>query len=89
MILYFISSLLTMFGMEVKKDTHPAYSFMEAVSKRASDEGWTLNLSTQGFVWRDSKGNIFGEQWPMMNPGQLLHQACMFLEKHQKWELTG
>lgn len=90
MILYIIDFLCKLFGMDTQEKIHPAYTYIEAVTKRASEEGFKLSLSNGGFIWRDSKGNIFGDgQVWNLNIAQLIHQACIFLDDNQNWKITG
>jgi len=61
---------------------HPAVAFCEAVTKRASEDGWKLRLSHDGFAWRKGDTTIV-EQINSFDALLQLHNACVFLDKKQ------
>lgn len=65
---------------------HPAVAFCEAVCKRASEDGWKLKLSMDGFLWKKDDKTI-GAQVNTLDASLQLHNACVLLDK-QQYNLT-
>ena len=65
---------------------HPAIAFCEAVCKRASEDGWKLKLSYDGFAWKKDNNTIV-EQINSYDALLQLHNACVLLDK-QQYNLT-
>ena len=65
---------------------HPAVAFCEAVTKRASEDGWKLKLSYDGFAWKKDQ-KVIVEQVNSYDAMLQLHNACVFLDK-QQYNLT-
>jgi hypothetical protein len=63
-----------------------AIKYTEEICKKASDEGYTLQLAPGTFTWKDKTGNIFGEHWNL-DAQTMLHQACIFIQEKMKWEV--
>jgi hypothetical protein len=61
---------------------HPAVAFCEAVTKRASKDGWKLKLSMDGFLWKKDDKTI-GAQINTLDASLQLHNACVLLDKQQ------
>ena len=65
---------------------HPAAAFCEAVTKRASEDGWKLKLSMDGFLWKKDDKTI-GAKVNTLDASLQLHNACVLLDK-QQYNLT-
>ena len=65
----------------------PAYKWMEAVSKRASDEGFKVMIHPMGFVWKDKSDTvIIQSQFGGLDFPKMFHQSLVDLDGHMKWE---
>jgi hypothetical protein len=60
-----------------------AIKYCKAVAKKASDEGWKLQILPIGFVWQ--KGTDQHGIACRADVKDIFHSACMFIEENQKW----
>lgn len=65
---------------------HPTVTYIETVCKKASAEGFSLHIGQGGYVWKDKKGETFGEAWALSAP-LLVLEACIAIEKKQNWNV--
>lgn len=72
-----------------EKEVHPTILYIESVCKRASEEGFKLQLASNGFVWQDKTGQLFGQEWHLPTVQLLLLEACIALEAKQGWKILG
>jgi len=65
---------------------YPAIKFCEAICKKASDEGWKLKITPVLFVWKKDELLVKGGGF-FDSAKDIVHAACMELDKQQNWNL--
>lgn len=67
--------------------TKAGMRYCEEVTKKASKEGWKLNVSPLGYAWQKDGEIKYTAQMLFPNGWEAIHEACTKLDDEMKWKI--